>query len=391
MFSARFLYLFGRAGATFASLVLALGYSRDLGVVNRSSISMIMSTNALLWIVLTSGATLTMRKIGWANAGNTIVRSFFSVVLGQFVIIVLAFLLVITLYSQNKNPIAVNLIILSLFYVIASGIHLILMELLLSTERFKSAGLLEILTVSIQLTIYVGSTHITDLSVASRVLLAFSISYLLVASAALYLIIKTMKYRLHMSSPKEFLAQSRFNHFLGASLGFMDRVDRILVGFLLATPVLGKYAVATALITLLRFFPDGVSKLIMAKKVTLKRLNLIRKESIIISGILMASLIILGSREVINFWLGPEWLLALPIYVAIALQEISRGYYQVAANQNILEDSSKNVHRVSILLPMIAILTGILGVNFFGLITIPVVFCMTYLLGIVFLRRKVFL
>jgi O-antigen/teichoic acid export membrane protein len=334
---------------------------------------------------------LTIRKIGWVNAGNAVIRSFLSVILGQFVIIILAFSCVITLYSQIKNPIALNLLILSLLYVTASGIHLVLMELLLSTGRFKSAGLLEILTVSIQITIYVASTHITDLSVASRVLLAFSISYLLVASAALSLIAKTMKYRLRMSSPKEFLAQARYNHFLGASLGFMDRVDRILVGFLLATPVLGKYAVATALITLLRFFPDGVSKLIMAKKVTLKRFNLIRKELIVISGILLASLVILGSREVINIWLGPEWLLAFPIYIAIALQEISRGYYQVAANQNILENSSKNVHRVSILLPLFAILTGTIGVNFFGLITIPVAFCMTYLLGIVSLRRKVFL
>ena len=150
MFSARFLYLFGRAGATFASLVLALGYSRDLGVVNRSSISMVMSTNALLWVVLTSGATLTIRKIGWVNAGNAVIRSFLSVVLGQFVIIVLAFSCVITLYSQIKNPIALNLMIMSLLYVTASGIHLVLMELLLSTGRFNSAGLLEILTVSIQ-------------------------------------------------------------------------------------------------------------------------------------------------------------------------------------------------------------------------------------------------
>jgi O-antigen/teichoic acid export membrane protein len=391
MFSARFLYLLGRAGATFASLVLALGYSRDLGVINRSSISMIMSTNALLWIVLTSGATLTIRKIGWANAGNSIVNSFVTVVLGQFVIIVLAFSFIIFLYSQIKNPIALNLMVLSLLYVTSSGIHLVLMDLLISTGRFKSAGLLEILTISIQLTIYFASAYITDLSVASRVLLAFSISYLLVAPAALFLIAKTMKYRLRMRSSKEFLSISRYNHFLGASLGFMDRADRILVGFFLATPVLGKYAVATALITLLRFFPDGVSKLIMAKKVTLKRFNLIRKEFIVIFGILLASMVILGSREVINFWLGPEWLLVFPIYIAIALQEISRGYYQVAANQKILEDFSKNVHRISILLPLFAILTGALGINFFGLIAIPVAFCMTYLLGIVFLRRKVIL
>jgi O-antigen/teichoic acid export membrane protein len=390
MFSARFLYLFGRAGATFASLVLALGYSRDLGVINRSSISMIMSTNALLWIVLTSGATLTMRKIGWANAGNSIVNSFVTVVLGQFVIIVLAFSLIIFMYSQIKNPIALNLMILSLLYVVSSGIHLIMMELLLSTGRFKSAGLLEILTVSTQLTVYVGSNHVSDLSVASRVLLAFSISYLLVASVAFYLTEKTRKYLLRLGSPMEFIARSRYNHFLGASLGFMDRIDRILVGFLLATPVLGKYAVATTLITLLRFLPDGVSKLIMAKKVTLRRFDLIRKEFIFVSGMILALLVIVASREVINFWLGPEWILALPIYIAIALQEVSRGYYQVVANQNILEDFSKSVHKVSILLPIFAILTGTLGVIFFGLILIPISFFVSYLIGVVLIRRRVF-
>jgi len=388
MFTARYLYLFGRAGATFTSLALALGYSRDLGVVNRSSISIIMTTNALLWIVLTSGTTLTIRKIGWLHAEKSLVRSFNSVISAQFIIIIGVYFLVLNLYSQFKNPIALNLMLLSLCYVVASGIHLILMELLLSTGRFRSAGLLEILTVLSQLTLYIIGTQISQISVASRLLMAFTISYLIISALALYLISITKKYPTGLGSPSEFIKRSRYNHILGASLGFMDRVDRLLVGFLLATPVLGKYAVATTLITLLRFFPDGVSKLIMAKRVTLQRFDRVRKELVLVTGILLAGFVIFIAREVIEFWLGPQWLLGLSIYIAIAMQELSRGVYQIVANQKILGDSSRTVHRAATLTPIFAVSAAFLGEGIFGLAAVPSAFCLSYLIGILIMRRN---
>lgn len=377
--------------ATFASLILALEYSRDLGIVNRSSISIIMTTNALLWIVVTSGITLTIRKIGWINAEKSIIHSFNSVIVAQFLIVISVYILVLNLYSQFKNPIALNLMLLSLFYVASSGIHLVLMELLLSTGRFRSAGLLEILTVLIQLTLYLIGSELSQISVASRLLLAFATSYLFIATIAFYLLTITKKYPTGFSSPLEFIKRSRYNHVLGASLGFMDRVDRLLVGFLLATPVLGKYAVATTLITLLRFFPDGVSKLIMAKKVTLQRFDFIRKELVLLFGVLFAGTVIFIAREVIEFWLGPQWLLGLLVYIAIALQELCRGIYQIIANQKILGDSSKIVHKAATLVPIFAVSAAFLGAGIFGLAAIPLAFCLSYLFGIAIMRRKVML
>ncbi len=377
--------------ATFASLVLALEYSRDLGIVNRSSISIIMTTNALLWIVVTSGITLTIRKIGWINAEKSIIHSFNSVLVTQFLIVISVYILVLNLYSQFKNPIALNLILLSLFYVASSGIHLVLMELLLSTGRFRSAGLLEILTVLIQLTLYLIGSELSQISVASRLLLAFATSYLFIATIAFYLLTITKKYPIGFSSPLEFIKRSRYNHVLGASLGFMDRVDRLLVGFLLATPVLGKYAVATTLITLLRFFPDGVSKLIMGKKATLQRFDFIRKELVLFFGVLFAGTVIFIAREVIEFWLGPQWLLGLLVYIAIALQELCRGIYQIIANQKILGDSSKTVHKAATLIPIFAVSAAFLGVGIFGLAAIPLAICLSYLFGIAIMRRKVML
>lgn len=169
----------------------------------------------------------------------------------------------------------------------------------------------------------------------------------------------------------------------------MDRVDRLLVGFLLATPVLGKYAVATTLITLLRFFPDGVSKLIMAKRVTLQRFNRIRKELVLVTGILLAGFVILVVREVTVFWLGPQWLLGLSIYIPIAMQELSRGVYQIVANQKILGDSSRTVHGAAILTPLFAISFAFLGAGIFGLAAVPSAFCLSYLIGIIIMRRNV--
>jgi hypothetical protein len=389
MFSARFLYLFGRAAATFASLVLALVYSRDLGLVNRSSLAMIMTTNAILWIVLSSGATLTIRKIGWANTKDSTLNSLATVIISQYIIIILLYLTVINLYSQIKNPIAFNLVLLSLIYVTTSGIHLIAMEILLSTEKIKSVGVLEIATVSSQISIYFVSSLINELSVATRLLLAFIFSYLLVSVIAIYLIAKTKRIRIKLGAPQEFIHLSRYNHFFGASLGFMDRIDRLLVGFLLATPVLGKYAVATTLITLLRFLPDGISKLIIAKKVTLNRINLMRKELIFAYAFVLTSAVIIISRESIYFFLGREWILGVSIYVAIAMQELMRGSYQIMANKNVLHGHSKSVHTAATLLPLISISAGLLGTKLFGLIGIPGALCATYIFGIAVLRRRV--
>jgi hypothetical protein len=350
-----------------------------------------MTTNALLWIVLTSGTTLTIRKIGWLNADKSIVHSFNSVIAAQFIIVISVYFLVINLYSQFKNPIALNLMLLSLCYVVASGIHLVVMELLLSTGKFRWAGLLEISTVLSQLTLYVIGSQISQISVASRLLLAFTISYLVISVLALYLITITKKYPVGLGSPSEFIKRSRYNHILGVSLGFMDRVDRILVGFLLATPILGKYAVATTLITLLRFFPDGISKLIMAKRVTLQRLDRIRKELVLVTGVLLASFVIFVSRAVIEFWLGPQWLLGLSIYIAIAMQELSRGVYQIVANQKILGNLSRVVHRAATFTPILAVSIAFLGVGIFGLVAIPLAFCISYLMGIIIMRRRIIL
>lgn len=369
-----------------ASLALALVYSRDLGLINRSTIAIVMTTNALLWIVITSGATLTLRKIGWENLSGLLLRSFISTLLVQYALILFMFLATILMYSNLKNPITLNLILLSLIYVTTSGTHLIAMELLVSAGRFRSAGLMEVATVLLQIVLYFLSHRFLDFSVAVRLLVALSASYLIISAGILHLLLREKKIKLGISSPKTFYLESRLNYLLGAGLGLMDRIDRLLVGFLLATPILGKYAVATALIALLRFLPDALSKLILARKVSLINFHGLLTFVLALTG---SSVIVFLSREIINFWLGPEWVLGLSVLFAIALQELLRGFYQVSANKLILHHASDLVNTTGIYLPIIGVSLAVALTKLFGLIGTPIAFSVSYLFVIIYLRKRV--
>jgi O-antigen/teichoic acid export membrane protein len=388
MLTTRSLYLLGRAGATLSSLVLALVYSRDLGPVNRSAVAIVMTTNALLWIVMTSGATLTLRKIGLSNVSKKLFSSFLSSMFFQYLIIVFSFIGVLRAYSNFKNAIPLNLFLLALLYLTTSGFHLIFMELLVSSHGFKAAGVLEIATVITQVILYISFKSIEGISIASGLLLALSLSYILIGIFALSRIHTLLQGKWGIANPKTFLLESRHNYTLGASLGIMDRIDRILIGFLLATPLLGIYAVSASLVALLRFIPDAVSKLVLARKATLKTLSNLPVTIVGAMVVLFSVALVLASREIVRIWFGPEWVLGFIIYCAIATQEVLRGTYQIFANKIILKGKSSRVNKSAIYLPLIGISLAIVLTKEAGLVGTPIAFAAAYIIGILLMAKE---
>ena len=388
MLSTRSLYLLGRAGATFVSLALALEYSRELGAVNRSAVAIVMTTNALLWIAITSGATLTLRKIGLNNISKALFSSFLSSILFQYLIIALSFIGVLLAYSNTKNILPLNLLLISLVYLTTSGFHLILMELLVSSHGFRTAAALEVATVVTQVCLYFSFKSILDLSTASGLLLTFSLSYVLIGILVLLRIHTHLQGKWGIGNPKSFLLESRHNYILGASLGIMDRVDRILIGFLLATPLLGIYAVSASLVALLRFIPDAVSKLVLARKATLKSLYNLPVTLVGAMVFLFSAALVVASREIVRFWFGPEWVLGFVIYFSVATQEVFRGSYQILANKIILKGKSKQVNKTAIYLPLIGISLSLVFTKEVGLAGTPIAFAVAYVIGIFLLAKE---
>jgi hypothetical protein len=142
-------------------------------------------------------------------------------------------------------------------------------------------------------------------------------------------------------------------------------------------------------VALLRFLPDGLSKLLISKNFDIYSKEPISGKILITLIPIASFLTVVTSRIVIDFWLGQEWLLAFSVHLAISFQEILRGWYQLIANKRILESFSKEVQKSALCLPGIGIPIALISVSFLGLIAIPLAFCATYLVNIFFLSQKV--
>jgi O-antigen/teichoic acid export membrane protein len=295
---------------------------------------------------------------------------------------------VLLAYSNFKNAIPLNLILLALLYLATSGFHLIFMELLLSSHGFKAAGALEIATVVTQVFLYFSFKSIEGISTASGLLLALSLSYILIGIFALTRIHTLLQGKWGIANPKSFLIESKHNYVFGASIGIMDRIDRILIGFLLATPLLGIYAVSASLVALLRFIPDAVSKLVLARKATLKTLSNLPVTIIVALVVLFSIALVAASREIVNFWFGPQWVLGFVVYYSIAAQEVLRGTYQIFANKVILKGKSSRVNKSAIYLPLTGISLAIVFTKEVGLVGTPVAFAVAYVFGIFLLAKE---
>jgi len=374
-------FLVCRGVATFASLGLALIYSRDLGQVNRSVMALIMSTNALLWIVFTSGATLTLRKIGWRELGPNLFNSFLSFTLVLITFVISIFSIVVLLYSHFKNTIPINLFIVSIFYVSLSGLHLIMNDLLISDTKFSTSAILDVGTIAFQYLFYLVINPTLHLSDANRLLVAYISSYAIIVFVGYSVLKRTKQYKVKLKSPIIFLSVSKYNHSLGSSVGLMDRADRMLIGFSLQTNILGKYAVTSSLISLLRFVPDSIAKLMVARQ-NLGKYRILQNRFLIVIASLVLGIATVGtSRFVVEKWLGVAWLIPLNVCLAVALQELIRGLYVLSANKSVSSGFSRNVNSISIMLPILAIVLSQIFLGKIGLIAVPLGFTFAYAIG----------
>ena len=382
-------YFLTRALTTLLAMVFALAYSRSLGLTNRSLLAFVMTSNSMIWILATSGTTLTLRKLNPTSFNNRISKSFISLLSIEIVVAFIFFFATNLIYSQFKNELPKNLFLGVLVYFIFSGLHLLSIEILIAFERFRLAGMLDLVTIILQIFAFYLFVSIEKLSLANCLLLAFSMSYLIVFLIALSVIKKSLNFSIRFASPREFYLLTKGNHSLGFTLAVMDRLDRLLVGILLPTEMLGRFAVTNGMFTIFRFIPNATSKLLMSKNNSALP-NWIFSKRIIVTFTLAFLLIMLfGSRLVIEFWLGTSWLLPLSVTLLVLAQEIIRGAFEINSNKTIVDGFSSLVHKQSVLIPIFAIFTAYFSTKMFGVVAIPLTFSLAYLGGMIFLKSKV--
>ena len=375
-------YLISRSITTASALAFAFIYSKALGLNNRSLITFVMTSNSLIWILITSGTTLTLRKLTPSTLDMKKVKSFNSLIALEFAIALVIFLIVIEIYSLFKNYLAVNFIIGSLIYFLLSGFHLIVVEMLIAFNKFRLSGFLDMFTIFLQILFFISLNLVISLSISVRLLVSFSLSYLIISMIGLYYVRKSAEFHFGFENPKLFLRETRGNHSIGFSLGVVDRIDRFLIGATLPTIILGKYAVMSSTISIFRFVPNAISKIVVSKAQFTLHTNLKRKSTIFIAVVVLGAALVTLSQLFIKFWLGSDWLLPISVSICFVFQELLRGSFEIYANRSISLGNSLLVNRLSIQLPFLSIALTFLLVPFIGIIGVPIAFSISFMISL---------
>ena len=374
-------YLVAKVFATLLSLVFAFLYSRELGIVNRSILIYVFTLSALTWIVLTSGSTLTLRKLKPAKESHEF-GSFVTLIVIEAFIGTLVLTIGLLIFSNYKTTIPGPLAVLIYGYFLLSGFAMVMVEILITYLQYLFSGLIELIAVGIQVFLFFLMLKPMGFSTASKLLLSFNISYLIICLWMAKTILSSVGFNLRISSPVVFWRATKGSHLLGVSLGVVDRIDRFIIAFYFPTGTLAKYSAKSSLISYFRFIPEFVSRIMISGFIL--PYAVLRKYWVLIFSLslVIVSSIIFVSRVLISSYLGQEWLLPLSLFVAFGIQEILRGAYQVSLNYN----SKLNLSLSTIIIPVVLLgLTLILSsltVVVFGLVGIPIAFSLAFVLSI---------
>lgn len=374
-------YLAAKVMATLLSLVFAFLYSKELGIINRSILIYAFTLSSLTWIVLSSGSTLTLRKL-MPDKESRDFGSFIALIIVQTMIGLTVLTIGLLVFSNYKTTIPSPLIILIYAYFLLSGFAMILVEILISYLHYLFSGLIELVAVVVQFSLFFVILKPLELSIASKLLLSFNISYLIICLRMAQLIISSLGMNFRISSPRIFWKATKGSHLLGVSLGIVDRLDRFIIAFYFPTGTLAKYSAMSSLISYFRFLPEFFSRIMISGFIlpySVLHRNRVLVVSILISAV---STIVLLSRIFISTFLGQEWLLPVTIFAAFGVQEILRGAYQISLNYNSKLNLAFSTSVAPVLLLVAAPILSGFAVHVFGLIGVPIAFSLAYIASI---------
>ena len=363
--------------ATFLSVVFAFLYSRELGIINRSILVYTFTLSSMTWIILTSGTTLTLRKMRPSGESQKF-GSFVSLVAIETLVGIMTLAIGLAAYSKFKTEIPIPLLPLIFGYFLLSGVAMILVETLVSFLKYLHSGFIELAAVVIQILFFFLLLQPFEFSIASRLLISFNASYLLICFWMIRALSKLGVPRYAMAPPQIFWKLTKGSHLLGVTLGIMDRLDRFLIAFYFPTGTLAKYSAMSTLISYFRFVPEFFSRIIVSGFILPSAVILRNKFAIVTFFLASAFVIVLTSRFLISNFLGREWALGFAVFVAFAIQEILRGLYQITLNHKAKLNLSLITNSVPLSLVIIALILSTIMAKVFGVIGIPVAFSITF-------------
>ena len=358
-----------RALSVVTALAFALIYSKQMGVERRGLLTFVMTTNLVFSILLISGISLHLR--------NLVRRVDVELVLGGYLTAVMFFslftpalnFLVLKSYeSIFGSQIPNNLFYVSALYCFFSTLSYGMHDALLLIKSLKIASVMDLGVVFIQIAGYLTLIYVGETSYFVSVLIAISISYLVMVSAIFVLLVYAFNPKLNLSMRflKKLFFDSSTPTLVNLANQLLERVDKVFLGLQIGTGDLGRFSTSQSVVGVLRFLPDALSKLSIARDKNYLRWKLSSFRTILASlflAVAMAELASLFTR----YLLGQEWVLPALMLLSIAFLEVTRGFHSLVVMNAIRAEAYRGLKRITLSQIVCGLFIQPFAIHFYGL------------------------
>jgi hypothetical protein len=297
-------------------------------------------------------------------------------------VILILFFPMMLAYSYLVTPINLKILILATLLLITSNLAYGLSEMLIGLDRIRTVGLIGILEILLQFVVFYLAHYFAGTSLIISVFVGISISYLI--SSAIILNIS----RLHLDLAgifRNLRSKVRFSELLNReSLAvslpfvFMDRLDKILIGFMLPLPDLSKYSIVLVFFSVLRSIPETVARIRFSRH-SISFTNVKNKTP---WGVLTLALIIIGIYPAYNFLisnlLDSSWLVSFNTFLLVGAFEVARGFFLLQINFDFASARNPITFRNILLLISLSMILTFSSISSLGLVAVPISFGTAY-------------
>ena len=363
------------------ALVLALYYTKLLGVEKRSILVFIMVSALILTVILTSGISLTLRNRPTDSIKSSDLVSFLFIITVSGVIVGALNTLLLSYYAAIRSDITSAIFIICFIYSFFACVNLGFQDALVARGNLKLAAFFDLITILVQGLSLLFFVYLDQTSLFMSVMISFVFSYLLISFATLSVFIQTesINFKGVVTNSTQLIKTSSNNQLFGIANGLADRIDRFLIGLIMPLALLSKYALITSIISFTRFFPEAYNRILLLRHHSTepgqKRTFSITSLVLSASGI---AIFVLIAQLFIEFVFGNKWVLPLEVAVLFAVQEVLRGYYQSNAIKLVALGGSRFISHISFFLILSAVLLMVLLITQFGLIGAPISMILIY-------------
>ena len=373
------------------ALLLALTYTKLLGLEKRSVLAFIMVSALILTILLTSGLSLALRNKPRSEVKDEEFIGYLVLILGASILVGSINCILLSIYSNLKAEIPLPIFIVCFIYSSLACFTLGLQDALLANGNLKIATIFDLITILTQIITLLFLVNISQTSLIISVFISFIFSYSLIsfASLTIFLINTPTEKSLLIGGIRSILTESKAHQFFAVANGLVDRVDRFMIGLILPIAYLAKYALLSSIVSFARFLPDSAIKLYLFKHHSSEeRIRIeysIRTVGFIaICGILFVVI----SQGFILVVFGSDWLLPTSVGALLVVQEILRGNYQLSAMRLIAAGMTSEISRISGVLIFTSIPLIVMAVHVIGVWGAPAAMVVTYLITTILVEKK---